>query len=197
MIWMDNLPDGWMERYRLDQLIRVDPVIEAASRQNLIFQWSSVTGLSSDQRQFMERKESMGVGDGYMIPARGRRPLRGSGNFSMRSGKALPVRSPMMLHLIGQFAFEAAERILVEQSRKEVKRLTQRQRDCLILSGRGYTEAESAVALAISQETVRHHLKEARQLFGVRKTFQVVLQAIWSNQIDIEEIISPTTLKWE
>lgn len=48
-----------------------------------------------------------------------------------------------------------------------VERLTDRQKDCLRLVGRGLSAKRIALELGISPETVEHHLKNARSRLGV------------------------------
>src|SRR3546814_19305057 len=61
----------------------------------------------------------------------------------------------LFAQLIGSLAFEAARRVSLEKGgllRPDVK-LTERQRECLILAARGQTDAEIARPLGISEET--------------------------------------------
>lgn len=58
--------------------------------------------------------------------------------------------------------------------------LTARERDCLMLSGRGHSEKEIAKLLDISPNTVRVHVENSKRKLGAEnKTHAVVLSLIY------------------
>jgi DNA-binding CsgD family transcriptional regulator len=58
--------------------------------------------------------------------------------------------------------------------RREI--LTRRERDCLVLSGRGLSEKEVAQQLAISPNTVRVHIENIKRKLGAaNKSHAIVL----------------------
>lgn len=62
--------------------------------------------------------------------------------------------------------------------------LTSRERDCLMLSGRGFSEKEVAKHLDISPNTVRVHIENIKRKLGAEnKTHAVVLSLIYGELI--------------
>src|SRR3546814_14524367 len=95
----------------------------------------------------------------------------------------------LFAQLIGSLAFEAARRVSLEKGgllRPDVK-LTERQRECLILAARGQTDAEIARTLGISEETATLHLKTARERYGVSKRLPLAIRALYDGQISFWE----------
>src|SRR3546814_4166699 len=93
--------------------------------------------------------------------------------------------------LIGALSWEAALRVKLEKGglrRPDVK-LTERQRECLILAARGQTDAEIARTLGISEETATLHLKTARERYGVSKRLPLAIRALYDGQISFWEAI--------
>ncbi len=70
-------------------------------------------------------------------------------------------------------------------SRKSLKELkfTQREIDCVRLFIRGYTTAEVATTLAISQRTAETHLENIKNKTGVANKSNLI-KFIFSNNID-------------
>ena len=71
--------------------------------------------------------------------------------------------------------------------------LTSRQRACLILVAQGKTDREAGQALKISQHTVRKHIEAARRQFDARTRAQLVVRAIWEDQVSFAQIVGETT----
>jgi len=67
--------------------------------------------------------------------------------------------------------------------------LTDRQLQCIIFVGRGLTEAEIARRLDVSAETVKRHLKDAREAMGVKKSVQLVIQALDAGIITLSDLV--------
>ena len=68
-------------------------------------------------------------------------------------------------------------------------RLTDRQRECLILAARGKTDWEIAKILGIKEETASLHLKMARDRYGVAKRLPLAIRAIYDGQISFGEVL--------
>jgi LuxR family quorum-sensing system transcriptional regulator CciR len=81
--------------------------------------------------------------------------------------------------------------VIRARPRSEVKprRLTERQLQCTVLVGRGLTEQEIGRRLGISDETVKRHLKEARQAFEVNKSIQLVARTLYDGQITLIDLL--------
>src|SRR3546814_498568 len=188
-----NYPDGWAEYFTTHQLHVNDPVLRASERSQLCFRWSAVPKLvkfSGQDRQIMEDAISHGLTDGCTVPFQKPGELPGSISFATPKGE-VDDEKLLFAQLIGSLAFEAARRVSLEKGgllRPDVK-LTERQRECLILAARGQTDAEIARTLGISEETATLHLKTARERYGVSKRLPLAIRALYDGQISFWEAI--------
>jgi LuxR family quorum-sensing system transcriptional regulator CciR len=185
----------WAEHYRDNALVAVDPRVLACRRTVSPFRTDQIGRLidiGSAQRDVVERQRRADIGDGFTIPVHFPGEPTGSCTFSMKCGRAIPVHNLAMAHWIGILAFEAGRTMLIDTRRRragpDVRRLTERQLQCTVLIGRGLGENEIGTRLGISRETVKRHLKEARQSYGVTKTIQVVTRALRDDQITLHDI---------
>src|SRR6185295_14639110 len=116
--------------------------------------------------------------------------------FAVRTGRDLPRRTLPASQYMGCFAFEAARRIRsLEQARLnrtplERPQLTARQLDCLVLAAQGKSDGVIAQLLGISSETVHQHMETAKRRYGVASRTQLVVRALFDNQITFADTMS-------
>ena len=195
-IVLSDYPQFWVDQYINDAIVTNDPVLLASQKMNVGFAWEAVPDLiklTPSQREVTERTHRAGLINGFTVPANVPGELNGSCNFAIATGHKLPRKNLPMAQLVGSFAFQAA-RELVARLRKidgfEPPRLSQRQLECIILVARGKTDWEIGKILGISEETVKWHLKDARERYDVPKRVQVVLRALFDGQIPLTELIN-------
>lgn len=193
---LSDYPQFWVDQYISDAIVTNDPVLIASQRMNVGFAWETVPDLiklTPSQREVTERTHRAGLINGFTVPANVPGELNGSCNFAISTGHEMPRKNLPMAQLVGSFAFQSA-RELVARLRKmrdfEPPRLSQRQLECIILVARGKTDWEIGKILGISEETVKWHLKDARERYDVPKRVQVVLRALFDGQIPLTELIN-------
>ncbi|TIP12526.1 MAG: LuxR family transcriptional regulator [Mesorhizobium sp.] len=156
--------DEWESRYFEREYIKIDPVALGVSRQ-LPFDWNTVASSASTRWLFLEA-ESFGVGrQGISVPLRGDAGERALITLtSFHSDREWQARRWRYQALIAGFApyLHHLARTLREAHPKPIE-LSQRQRQCLELYGRGNTPKQIAAWLGISDTMVREHLHRARQ----------------------------------
>ena len=79
---------------------------------------------------------------------------------------------------------------IVLTDRRQDAILTERERDVLILAGRGLTNREIAVTLYISVGSVRIFLSRACRKLGAHKRYDAVVAAIKEGEISVGEVFS-------
>jgi DNA-binding CsgD family transcriptional regulator len=79
---------------------------------------------------------------------------------------------------------------IIPTDRRQDTRLTKRERDVLILAGRGLTNMEIADRLYISLSAVRTYLNRACTKLGARKRADAVVLALKQREISVGEITS-------
>lgn len=188
-----NYPSGWQGWFDELKLGLHDPIHRASQRTTAGFQWSDVNKLiylSRDDKKILARAYREGIGDGITIPAHVPGEAKGSCSFAMRDDAPVPHGIGPFVQLIGLSAFEAARRICRSRPRlKNRRRLTERQIECLIWAARGKTDWEIAKILGVRHDTIIRHLKQAREIYDVRKRTQLTVEALNDGSISFADIL--------
>jgi DNA-binding CsgD family transcriptional regulator len=81
-----------------------------------------------------------------------------------------------------------------ELSTPSIKRrdiLTRRERDCLVLSGRGHSEKEVAQQLDISPNTVRVHIENIKRKLGAANKSHALILSLLSGETELSDFEEP------
>lgn len=190
-----NYPSGWVEHFRQKALYYVDPVFHASERAVVGFFWASIPRLldvTEQQRNMLEAAAKHGIADGFTIPVHVPGEPLGSCSFvAPRTGKIAP-ETRLQAQLAGQFAFDAARRLVIARNGGLGRKvpMTERQRECVILAARGKADNQIAKELGVGIETVKMHLRAARQRYGVSKRMTLAVRALQDGQISFSEVLS-------
>jgi len=193
-IRLHNYPDGWAEWFDEQGLGAHDPVHRASNLTSVGFAWSSLEQmlvLTRRDRQVLDAARKEGIGDGFTVPAHVPGEAHGSCSFARASGETLGPDHLAPLQLVGAFAFEAARRMKRERFSSAPVRLTDRQRDCVMLAARGKSDWEIARILGVSEATVGEHLRHAYERYGVGKRTLVAVHALFDGTIGFFDVLSP------
>ncbi|MBV9548637.1 MAG: hypothetical protein JO256_03075 [Alphaproteobacteria bacterium] len=191
-----DLPANWI--FRPDP--RRDIIYAAAGRALAPFLWSDIPRL---MRLSPEDAQTLAEAPpGFAVPLyapgfaaalgapRGLAAARGfAGCFSFlrRRGAVLPAASFAAAHCVAAMAFEAAQAVArVEPPRR---RLSSRQRDCMILAARGKSDWEIGLLLGIGQSTVHKHIEEAKKRFGVTTRIQLVVRGLAEARLSFTDVL--------
>ena len=69
--------------------------------------------------------------------------------------------------------------------------LTDRQRDCVKGVARGKTDWEISRIMGITEETVRRHIKLARERLGVGKRTLLAVRALFDGSLTFTDVLKP------
>jgi DNA-binding CsgD family transcriptional regulator len=69
--------------------------------------------------------------------------------------------------------------------------LTRRERDCLVLSGRGHSEKEVAQRLDISPNTVRVHIENIKRKLGASNKSHAIVLSMLCGETDLSDFAVP------
>lgn len=194
LLALSNYPDSWVEQYISEDIVSNDPVLLASQRTNIGFRWDEVPNLipvTSAHREITERTRAAGLMNGFTIPAHVPGEANGSCNFAVGRHRGLPTDNLPMAQLVGSFGFQAARSLILKRQAMSGTpvRLTGRQLECVALVARGKSDWEISRILGISEETVKQHLKDARDRYDVPKRVQVVVRAVFDGQLPLSELL--------
>lgn len=194
-IHLDTYPAVWSEHFVRDRLFLEDPVLHASLRTHMGFAWADISQLlvpTHDHRLIFERAGKEGIGDGFTVPANIPGEVHGSCSFATRRGSRFPERALGAAHLVGAFAYQAARRLHrpVQTGSTDLPKLTPRQRECVVLAGRGKSDWVIGQLLGIKKDSVTKYLAAARDRYEVATRMQIVTAALYYGEISFLEIVS-------
>ena len=195
LVALSTYPESWVATYVERNIVAEDPILLASQRTNVGFRWDEIgkiIDLTPAHHEIRIETARAGIENGFTVPAHVPGEANGSCNFAMRCGRPLPVANLQMAQLVGAFAFQAARELVRKAERRHLDpppKLTHRQLECIVLVGKGYTEGQIGRTLGISDETVKRHLKEARLVYDVPKSVQVLVRALFDGQVPLTELL--------
>ncbi|WP_199087721.1 LuxR family transcriptional regulator [Bosea sp. ASV33] len=176
-----NWPRDWQALSEDRQFQRKSPVLRAARRRGSPFSWRE---LQAERRQGEGEKEvwrtvrEWGWTDGLVVP------IHGPGGYFATVGMSTRERSfkmdpakRMRLIMLAAVTHERCRMLIdLDSGIEESDVLTAREIECLRWVADGQSDDAIGSILAISSETVRFHLDNARRKLGVRNRAQAVAQ---------------------
>lgn len=193
-IRLHNYPDRWVEQYDRQTLSLSDPVHRASHVTSFGFRWSqlpSLIPLSQGDQIILAAGRQQGIGDGYTIPVNVPGEACGSCSFANDADETLPMERLPFAQLVGAMAFEKARALWLPRDATggiRRKKLTDRQRDCLLWAARGKTDWEISQILGIAEETVAQHIRTACERYGVNKRMLLVIYAMMDRTLTVSDI---------
>ena len=176
-------PDAWVQRYIEQDYLRVDPVIVGCFQRFHPVDWKRLDWFSKAARAFQADAIAHGIGNqGFSVPIRGP-----NGQFALFTAShhcddddwvrfTDSNRRDLILiaHEFNQKALELEPGRTPAQSRG----LSPREIDALTLIAMGYSRAQVAETLTISEHTLRVYIESARSKLGALNTTHAVARAL-------------------
>jgi LuxR family quorum-sensing system transcriptional regulator CciR len=191
-----NYPQAWQDLIVERAYFTDDPILTACQNSAAAFRWSQVGDiipLTRRQREILASASRCGLGEGFTVPVAVPGEFLGSCSFGVLEGRELPEPMLPAAQYIGCFAFEAARRIQRcsrEVHHHERPRLTPRQFDCLLLVAQGKSDWDIGQLLGISPLTAHQHIEDAKRRYGVASRTQLIVRALFDNQIAFRDIFT-------
>ncbi|MEV8465803.1 LuxR family transcriptional regulator [Fluviibacterium sp. DFM31] len=174
---------SWVDRYIERDYARIDPVVQGCYQRFNPVDWKQLDWTGAKARNFMGEAADAGVGNqGLSVPIRGpngqfalftassRASDRTWANYSRSNVSDLIL----VAHFINQKALEIDNGTDVQKSAS----LSPREIDTLSLLAVGYSRAQAAESLCISEHTLRVYIESARFKLGAQNTTHAVARAI-------------------
>ena len=175
--------DEWRERYLEQQYLRVDPVIAGCFQRFHPVDWKQLDWSAKPAQDFLKEAIRYGVGNqGYSIPVRGP-----NGQFALFTANhdcsdeewqlfTEAHRRELILaaHCFNERALSLEPDRVPDQSRA----LSPREVDAMTFLAMGYSRAQVANTLSISEHTLRVYIESARFKLGALNTTHAVARAL-------------------
>ncbi|MBV8687929.1 MAG: autoinducer binding domain-containing protein [Alphaproteobacteria bacterium] len=194
---LTNYPLDWLALIR-EEGRPFDPVLRAAERMSSGFTWDrldKILDLTPAEREHLARGAEFGIGQGFTVPNHIPGEALGSCNFVGVAGRPFPDESICAAQALGNFAFEAARRILAQSAEPcdsyiEPAPLSERQRECLMFVGRGKSDSVIGQLLGIKPRTVNEHIEAAKRRYAVATRSQLLVRALFRSEICFTDVLS-------
>lgn len=183
-------PPDWQRVYMENDYARIDPVVLGAYQHFHPVDWKRLDWSTPQARGFLNEAIRHGVGNqGFTVPIRGP-----SGQFAL-----FTVSSSMNdedwaawceghvgdLIVIAHFVNRKALEIEGDRATPTAQPLSPREIDALTLIAMGYSRAQAAESLSISEHTIRVYIEGARHKLGAQNTVHAVARAMSSGLLVI------------
>lgn len=193
---LSNYPLEWLAYVR-EQTRLPDPVIRAAERSSSGFKWDKLdklVTLTKAEQDYMRRAAQYGIGMGYTVPNHVPGERFGSCNFVVRPEHEFPEARISAAQALGNFAFEAARRLLAERDEPSENwvvpaPLSDRQRECLLFVAKGKSDSIIGQLLNIKPRTVNEHIEAAKKRYSVATRSQLLVRALFRSEICFSEVL--------
>ena len=176
-------PPSWVQHYVDKEYLRIDPVIIGCFNRFHPVDWKMLDWSSKQARAFRQDAIGHGVGNqGFSIPIRGP-----NGQFALFSvshnctdaeWSRFTISHQRELLLISHYFNQKALEIGEERTPEMTRPLSPREVDTLTYLAMGYSRAQVADMLCISEHTLRAYIESARFKLGCANTTHAVAQAI-------------------
>ena len=173
----------WAVHYVQQGYIRVDPVVSGCFQRFHPVDWKQLDWSGKQQRKFLDEAVDAGVGtQGTSVPIRGP-----NGQFALFTATTEDTDDNWRtfnrerlrdLILIAHFFNQKALEIRQGSDAASVLRLSPREIDALTMLAIGYSRAQAADRLAISEHTLRVYIESARSKLGAANTTHAVAKAL-------------------
>lgn len=190
--WVDSAGDqygcgtysmAWQERYIAESYLRIDPVVIGCYQRFHPVDWKQLDWSSKAARAFQREAIEYGVGNqGYSIPLRGP-----NGQFALFTVNHscdddfwadFTELHRRELILIAHYLNEKALEFEPNRTPEVAQALSPREVDAMTLLAIGYSRAQVANTLSISEHTLRVYIESARFKLGALNTTHAVARAL-------------------
>ncbi|MEO7467264.1 MAG: autoinducer binding domain-containing protein [Sphingobium limneticum] len=197
-IRLTNYNPSWINETLEQRFFADDPVHAATARLVRPFYWNELTELSdaivmTDHHfRILERARTFGLTDGVTVPVRLAGEYEGSCSFATDDMAKVHPLALSLSPTAATFAFEKARRLMRQRDGKApepVPDFTIRQREMLILVGRGKTDAEIADLMGVSRRMAHEHVESGRRAYGNAQRTLMVIRAVFDGVITFADIL--------
>lgn len=173
----------WVQRYLEQEYLRIDPVIQGCYQRFHPVDWKRLDWSGKAARALQKDAIAHGIGNqGYSVPVRGPNGqfalFTVSHNCSDDDWAAFAEAHRRELILIAHYFNQKALELEPNREPKPAQALSPREVDVMTFLAMGYSRAQVAQTLAISEHTLRAYVESARFKLGASNTLHAVARAL-------------------
>ncbi|KIC16645.1 MULTISPECIES: helix-turn-helix transcriptional regulator [unclassified Leisingera] len=181
--YFGTYPQTWVERYQEKAYVRVDPVVAGCYQRFHPVDWKRLDWSPKPAREFLKDALEHGVGNqGYSIPIRGPNGqfavFTVSHNCDDEAWERLTERYSRDMILMAHYFNRKALEFEPERTPEQAQPLSPREVDALTFLAIGYSRAQVAKTLSISEHTLRVYIESARFKLGAINTTHAIARAM-------------------
>jgi len=181
--YFGTYPQAWVERYQEKAYVRVDPVVAGCYQRFHPVDWKRLDWSPKPAREFLKDALAHGVGNqGYSIPVRGPNGqfavFTVSHNCDDAAWEKLTGKYSRDMILMAHYFNRKALEFEPSRSPDQAQPLSPREIDALTLLAIGYSRAQVAQTLSISEHTLRVYIESARFKLTAINTTHAIARAI-------------------
>ncbi len=175
--------EAWTGRYLDKAYSRVDPVVVGCYQRFHPVDWKRLDWNPKPAREFLKDAMEHGVGNqGYAIPIRGPNGQFALFTLSHNCGDAawekLVAKYNRDFILVAHYFNRKVLELEPSRTAEQAQPLSPREVDALTLLAIGYSRAQVAQTLAISEHTLRVYIESARFKLGAINTTHAIARAV-------------------
>lgn len=190
--WVDSSGDqygcgtysvAWQQKYIQENYLRIDPVVQGCFQRFHPVDWKRLDWSGKAAREFLRVSAEFGVGNqGFSVPIRGPK-----GQFALftvnhscedEAWGIFTQEHRRELILIAHYFNEKALEFEPDRQPVQQQALSPREIDAMTLLAIGYSRAQVANSLSISEHTLRVYIESARYKLGALNTTHAVARAM-------------------
>ena len=175
--------DEWVQHYIEKDYLRIDPVIQGCFQRFHPVDWKQLDWTSKAARKFQADALRHDVGNqGFSVPIRGP-----NGQFALftishhcddDTWAAFTEKNRRSLILIAHYFNHKALKFEPDRAPEKTQTLSPREVDAMTFLAMGYSRAQVAETLSISEHTLRVYIESARFKLGAVNTTHAVARAL-------------------
>ena len=161
--FLDNIPEPWKKRYESEEYYKDDFRVAHCKRNNSPLIWpSSKSSLTTINKKIVSEAADYGIKSGISFP------FHGAGcEFGMFSASTSEnfqkstLNNPFTQYEVQLFGCALFDYLAAKEKKKNIKALTNREKECLQWVSIGKTSWETSMIMGISERTVIFHIQNA------------------------------------
>lgn len=194
-IRLTSYDPSWINESLEQRFFADDPVHAVSARLMRPFRWDELSDhirMTEHHYRILDRARTFGLIGGITVPVRLTGEFEGSCSFATSDVSMVHSLALALSQTAATFAFEGARRLMRQldgRGAEPVPDFTTKQREMLILVGRGKTDGEIADLMGVSRRMAHEHVESGRRAYGNAQRTLMVVRAVFDGVVTFADIL--------